>query len=830
MAIVKKYDPNQIYLSERLKTRLETIYKFPVTIIEAPTGYGKTTAFREFLKEKESKCIWFNVDNGDREQFMSDFCGMLSGINENISNIIRSIGYPVDASTRGRLANAIMELEFREQTILVLDNYQYISDEHMNEVIKDLSGKCNENLVIVCITHTITSSDIFDLVIRKKVNHLGKSDFELNKSEIVEYYKHCGIKLDENESEFLYGYTEGWMSALYLQILNYGKTNSFEHTVSVDNLVSKAIWDNLSTKEQDFLISMSVFSDFTVRQAAVMSENIMTDEERELLLENNGFIKYNSKLRKYYIHSILKYFLDNEFEKLEPVFKKKIYKEAGDWYAANDNNYVAMTYFHKIGDYESIMAMDWSKAKFSGKLTKNNKSIFMDIVSSTPYDIKKKYIGNYIVMVFSLFMLNERAYFKKECEFIWEYITNTDNLDGYEKKELLGEIELIKALTYFNDMKKMNEAYINAFDNMGTPTKLFRGVLSMNFGCPSVLSLFHKEVGQLRNELELIDETMPNYYKVTEGNSKGIEALMRAEILFNQGNLDDADILCEKAKYMADSRSQLEVLISALLIQARISCINADYNKLNDYLLEMKNLIERENRFELSKMVDMCSGFINVTLEDVDLMPVWLKDNTSIESNTSILNLGYANIIYGRYLLITEDYSKLLAISGQMLDIADIFSNIMYKIYTYIYISIAKYNLKKPEKAIEFLREAIMLAYEDKIIMPFVEMSGDIEQIIDKTNINETITGYREFVALVKSSTKKYTKGLSTVKKASKNDQSYGLTKRELEVAKLAAQRMTNKEIADMLFIAESTVKSNLKIIFNKLEINSRSELKNYFN
>ena len=55
------------------------------------------------------------------------------------------------------------------------------------------------------------------------------------------------------------------------------------------------------------------------------------------------------------------------------------------------------------------------------------------------------------------------------------------------------------------------------------------------------------------------------------------------------------------------------------------------------------------------------------------------------------------------------------------------------------------------------------------------------------------------------------------------------MTKREYEVAKLAAQRLSNKEIGDILFIAESTVKSNLKIIFSKLSINSRNELKNFF-
>ena len=50
MAIVKKFNPNQIYISKRLEDRLKTIYDYPVTLVEAPTGYGKTTVLREYLK------------------------------------------------------------------------------------------------------------------------------------------------------------------------------------------------------------------------------------------------------------------------------------------------------------------------------------------------------------------------------------------------------------------------------------------------------------------------------------------------------------------------------------------------------------------------------------------------------------------------------------------------------------------------------------------------------------------------------------------------------------------------------------------------------------
>ena len=39
----------------------------------------------------------------------------------------------------------------------------------------------------------------------------------------------------------------------------------------------------------------------------------------------------------------------------------------------------------------------------------------------------------------------------------------------------------------------------------------------------------------------------------------------------------------------------------------------------------------------------------------------------------------------------------------------------------------------------------------------------------------------------------------------------------------------TEKEIAGELFIAESTVKSTMKTIFNKLNINKRQDLMNFF-
>ena len=50
------------------------------------------------------------------------------------------------------------------------------------------------------------------------------------------------------------------------------------------------------------------------------------------------------------------------------------------------------------------------------------------------------------------------------------------------------------------------------------------------------------------------------------------------------------------------------------------------------------------------------------------------------------------------------------------------------------------------------------------------------------------------------------------------------LTHREKETLALLARGLTNREIADRLFLAESTVKTHVGSIFGKLGVNSRSE------
>ncbi|MGN8648107.1 response regulator [Gracilibacillus sp. HCP3S3_G5_1] len=56
-----------------------------------------------------------------------------------------------------------------------------------------------------------------------------------------------------------------------------------------------------------------------------------------------------------------------------------------------------------------------------------------------------------------------------------------------------------------------------------------------------------------------------------------------------------------------------------------------------------------------------------------------------------------------------------------------------------------------------------------------------------------------------------------------------GLTERETDIAELVAQGLSNKEIAEQLFLSVGTVRNMLSVILDKLEIRDRTQLAIYY-
>ena len=66
---------------------------------------------------------------------------------------------------------------------------------------------------------------------------------------------------------------------------------------------------------------------------------------------------------------------------------------------------------------------------------------------------------------------------------------------------------------------------------------------------------------------------------------------------------------------------------------------------------------------------------------------------------------------------------------------------------------------------------------------------------------------------------------IASVKSVNESPTGQGITQRESQVIELVKRRLSNKEIAEILKIKESTAKFHLSNIFSKLQVNRRTEL-----
>ena len=102
------------------------------------------------------------------------------------------------------------------------------------------------------------------------MHHITKETLELMPQEIAGYYQACGINLKDQEADQLYSVTEGWISALYLLMLEYIAEGSYTPAKNIYKLIEKAIYAPLSDEIKEFVITMCIFDSFTHEQAVHM--------------------------------------------------------------------------------------------------------------------------------------------------------------------------------------------------------------------------------------------------------------------------------------------------------------------------------------------------------------------------------------------------------------------------------------------------------------------------------------------------------------------------------------------------------------------------------
>ncbi len=824
----KRYDKSnkyRYYFSNRLKRQLDEIPDYPLTIVEAPSGFGKTTAVREYLKNEISRTAgeyWYTCLGEPASTAWMGICELFSNVNIKVADELKSLKLPTQDMLFYMRA-ILRSLSCQKETYLVIDNYQLVDCDIHRELISVFSMHGNPKLHMIFITQQLDSRQQLS-VHNDNIHTIEASSFFFDREGIASLFRMEGLRLTEGELENIFINTQGWVSAIRLQMINYKETGSFLCLAGIEQLVETAIWDRLAPIEQDFLLRVSVFDSFTARQAVAMLEYDIMPEEIERELRTSDFIRYFPEKRLFIIHSILLDDLRNRFYHHQTEeYQSRVFYKAGTACAAMKQYCLAAEFFYKVRDFDAILSLPFTRKYLDEQKEKCGEGMLVAIVSGCPEEILCKYPFTMIVFGHHAILVGECGIYKKLRGLLQHVVEEGINFTREEIRKIRGECILLEALGRFNDISKMQEGFKAAWELLGDSSDMAENSTPWLSVFVTTFGMFWRESGGLDRTLQLIEETKPIYRKFSRDQAAGLCYMVQAEVMLVRGRDDEAEILCHKALYEARSYRQASICIFAELSLARIFILRGDAENFFVAVRNIQGYAKENQDLSVHRMVDLCMSVISLILGIKDHVAPWLYDMESIKKSLYAPVIPFAQILHLRLLLMDKRYNEFYAVSQIILEDpgnpgGDI-KYLMPKAYYLIFLAVAKHNNGSDTEALKHLKEALDIALPDQIYLPF----ADHECMVEFLTANFIQHSGGSIPALI-DLCKRQGRGVSMIRKAAQQKKS-PLTPREREVAHLAKNRISSREIANKLYISEATVKTILRSVYSKLDIHSRSEL-----
>ena len=144
--------------------------------------------------------------------------------------------------------------------------------------------------------------------------------------------------------------------------------------------------------------------------------------------------------------------------------------------------------------------------------------------------------------------------------------------------------------------------------------------------------------------------------------------------------------------------------------------------------------------------------------------------------------------------------------------------------------TVALYALGEKDQALQLLRDVLGLAEPNGFIRLFVDEGLPMAQLLSEAAVRRILPDYTRKLLVAFEAEPQMDEGKSDLVPAFAEGQREGdsliepLSQRELEVLQLIAQGLSNHEISEKLFLALDTVKGHNRRIYDKLQVQRRTE------
>ena len=810
-----KWNLNTIYISERLQESLRPISRCAMTTVVAPMGYGKTTAVNWYLGER-AKAETLHIIR--ISVYSANLAIFWKSTQEAFARagfpFLREYPCPTDAAGGGLLVDDLCHaLAGEAPCYLFIDDFHLLTDKRASLFLCMLANRlpANVHLIVASRDRFLPAAEAVRLGAR--VYQIGTEQLRLNHTELSVYAHRCGTELSDAQVESLLYSSEGWFSAVYLNLRTLSERGVLPSRHSdIYATFTAAMIDPLPEKQREFLAVMGLADEFTVEMAQAVTGDADAEQLLSMLTEQNAFVTRLPDGMSYRFHHMMKACAERSFLTMAQETQKLYWERFGLWYEQHRQYLHAIAAYQKSENYDALLRVIRSDAGIL--LASLKPEVVLDALDKCPAETLKAYPFAILVLMRRMFTWRQIPKMLELKALLLTAIEEHPELSAEERGNLLGECDLILRFLCYNDIRAMSRLHRSASAQMSRPAISIQSSGGWTFGSPSVLMMFYRAPGALESALAEMDECMPHYYKVTNHHGQGAETIMRAEALFCQGRFTDAHIELERAYAQIRESGQVNMALCCDFLSWRLS-LHADVEQRYTFAERYADLLRYHDASWLN-LWSATSAYYHALRGETDKIPEVFSQHCLSDINMLAPGKPMMEMIENQVYLAQGSYAKVVGRSAGLLAVCEAMHYALVALHVRIQTAAAYARLGKPEEARAELKKALSDAEPDGFVMPFVENYGFLQPLLAqeiKSELIAKIAGLGE-AAGARSA-------------ASARPAAFAaLTPREFEIVELMTQRLSNREIAERLYLSEGSVKQYVNQIYSKLHIEGDTRTK----
>jgi len=874
----------KVVLRPRLIERLNEGLHGKLTLISAPAGFGKTTLVSEWVADCKLPAAWLSLDEGDNDptRFLAYLVAALqtvaANIGEGVLAVLQSPQPPPTESILTALLNEITTLP--DHFVLVLDDYHVLDAKPVDNALTFLLEHLPPQMHLVIATREDPNLPLARLRTRGQLTELRATDLRFTPSEAAEFLNQAmGLNLSTEDIIALETRTEGWITGLQLAALSmqgHQDTASFiksftgSHHFVLDYLIEEVLQQQ-SESIQTFLLHTSILDRLCgpLCDAVLGSPSASGQEILEYLEHANLFIvPLDDERRWYRYHHLFGELLRKRLgQSLVPGEITELHIQASEWY---ENNGLALEAIHHASmtsddemverlieqNYLEMMSrgeMSWVRF-WMGKLSR-------ELVYRRPW------LCLYEAMNRSWFgQIEEASLLLNEAE---KHIRaeSLAEVSAPGAQSMLGYHAYVKSrvTAMQGDTRRAIEFCLTARENVPADNLGKQNEIGMTLGFEYFL------VGDFINANKTLYEIIRSGYFIRAINNPVAAYALLARIHIFQGQLHDAyDLLQKAAQLIHEADGQYlgatgleEVGIAELLCEwndleaalvrikqgldflpwwGKTDDIALAYNTLSRIHLAYGNWTEAVGAIEKAvQLIQTCSVFSEArSAIQTTQVKMWLVqgDWLAVDRWAATLENHFSShdpfrfedelthITQARVFIAQKKLDEAIRLLSRLEENAQSDGRMGRLLEIMILKALAMQRMGNTAQADIALTKCLTLAEPEGYLRIFLDEGQPMQMLLAKGLAHAGAGPLREYAIHLLSQFDAEQQPITAAqeKASPAGNLVEPLSQRELDVLRLVAQGLSNHEISERLFMALDTVKGHNRSIFDKLQVQRRTE------